>query len=133
MRTLSVFLRLAETLDRVEGNARLACHLIEFAAAEDIRPIIVRQERIDDETIELHVEGGDLGLMIGPKGATLSSIQELAHPVITQLHVTRRDSERLRYLLLVLLSLVLPTAALARSVAGTPGPDRIKEVKEISG
>ena len=28
------------------------------------------------------------------------AIQELAHPVIVQLHVTRRDSERLRYILL---------------------------------
>lgn len=29
-----------------------------------------------------------------------SAVQELAHPLIVQLHVTRRDSERLRYLLL---------------------------------
>ncbi len=35
------------------------------------------------------------------RGADLSSaIQELAHHVILQLHVTRRDSERLRYLML---------------------------------
>lgn len=35
------------------------------------------------------------------KGADLhGAIQELVHPVIVQLHVTRRDSERLRYLLL---------------------------------
>src|SRR5690606_34228523 len=29
-----------------------------------------------------------------------AAVQELAHPMISQLHVTRRDSERLRYLLL---------------------------------
>ena len=29
-----------------------------------------------------------------------TAIQELAHPVIVQLHVTRKDSERLRYILL---------------------------------
>ena len=35
------------------------------------------------------------------RGGELSSaVQELAHPLIQQLHVTRRDSERLRYLLI---------------------------------
>src|SRR5215470_5720928 len=34
------------------------------------------------------------------RGAELgAAVQELAHPLIVQLHVTRRDSERLRYLL----------------------------------
>jgi len=44
------------------------------------------------------VFGGDE--LRGPELHT--AIQELAHPVIVQLHVTRRDSERLRYLLLAL-------------------------------
>jgi hypothetical protein len=35
------------------------------------------------------------------RGGELSgAVQELAHPLIVQLHVTRRDSERLRYLLI---------------------------------
>ncbi|MBA3394620.1 MAG: polynucleotide adenylyltransferase PcnB [Deltaproteobacteria bacterium] len=33
-------------------------------------------------------------------GELHAAVQELAHPMIVQLHVTRRDSERLRYLLL---------------------------------
>jgi len=33
-------------------------------------------------------------------GELNSAVQELAHPLIAQLHVTRRDSERLRYLLI---------------------------------
>ena len=33
-------------------------------------------------------------------GDLTSAVQELAHPLIVQLHVTRRDSERLRYLLI---------------------------------
>jgi poly(A) polymerase len=33
-------------------------------------------------------------------GELLGAVQELAHPLIGQLHVTRRDSERLRYLLI---------------------------------
>ena len=33
-------------------------------------------------------------------GELHAAVQELAHPMIVQLHVTRRDSERLRYILL---------------------------------
>jgi len=32
----------------------------------------VNQEKIDDETIEVQIEGDDLGLLIGPKGQTLN-------------------------------------------------------------
>ena len=36
---------------------------------------------LDDETIELAVEGGDVGMLIGPRGQTLSAIQELTRTV----------------------------------------------------
>jgi spoIIIJ-associated protein len=36
----------------------------------------------EDEAVELAVTGGDLGLLIGPKGATLQAIQELARSVL---------------------------------------------------
>lgn len=36
---------------------------------------------VDDETTELHIEGEDLGLLIGPKGQTLSAVQDLARTV----------------------------------------------------
>ncbi len=39
---------------------------------------------IDDETIELAIEGEDLGLLIGPKGQTLASVQELARVASTR-------------------------------------------------
>ena len=42
----------------------------------------IDEERIDDETIELRVEGDDLGLLIGPKGQTLQAVQELARTVV---------------------------------------------------
>jgi len=42
----------------------------------------VTQDRIDDDTIELQVNGDDLGLLIGPKGQTLSAIQELSRTVV---------------------------------------------------
>ena len=42
----------------------------------------VNQEKIDDETIEVQIEGDDLGLLIGPKGQTLTAIQELSRTVV---------------------------------------------------
>jgi spoIIIJ-associated protein len=42
----------------------------------------ISDERVDDDTIELRVEGEDLGLLIGPKGQTLQAVQELARTVV---------------------------------------------------
>lgn len=39
-------------------------------------------ERVEDDTIEIRLDGGDLGLLIGPKGQTLHTIQELARTVV---------------------------------------------------
>ena len=37
---------------------------------------------VDEDTAELRVAGGDLGLLIGPKGQTLSAIQELTRTAV---------------------------------------------------
>ena len=37
---------------------------------------------IDEDTVEVVVEGDELGLLIGPKGATLSALQDLARTVV---------------------------------------------------
>jgi len=37
---------------------------------------------IDEDTSEVRVEGRDLGILVGPKGNTLSAIQELSRTVI---------------------------------------------------
>src|SRR3954452_19584498 len=37
---------------------------------------------VDDDTIELRVEGSELGLLVGPKAATLSAIEELTRAVV---------------------------------------------------
>jgi spoIIIJ-associated protein len=50
---------------------------------------------IDDDTAELRVNGSDLGLLIGPKGATLLALQDLARTV-----VQRRTGARTGRLLL---------------------------------
>jgi spoIIIJ-associated protein len=42
----------------------------------------INDEKVDDDTIELRVEGEDLGLLIGPKGQTLQAVQELARTVV---------------------------------------------------
>ena len=39
-------------------------------------------EVVDDEAIEARIEGEDLGLLIGPRGQTLSAVQELARTVV---------------------------------------------------
>ena len=39
-------------------------------------------ERVDDDTVEVRIDGGDLGLLIGPKGQTLQTVQELARTVV---------------------------------------------------
>ncbi len=42
----------------------------------------VNRRAVDEETLELAVEGDDLGLLIGPKGQTLGAVQELARTVV---------------------------------------------------
>ena len=42
----------------------------------------VERSQVDDETVEIAVEGEDLGLLIGPRGQTLSAVQELARTVV---------------------------------------------------
>lgn len=42
----------------------------------------VASERVDDENAEVRVEGSDLGLLVGPKGATLAAVQELSRTVV---------------------------------------------------
>jgi len=39
---------------------------------------------IDESTVEVRVEGDDLGLLVGPKGATLAAVQELSRTVLSR-------------------------------------------------
>lgn len=39
---------------------------------------------IDEGTVEVRVAGDDLGLLVGPKGATLSAVQELSRTVLSR-------------------------------------------------
>jgi spoIIIJ-associated protein len=55
----------------------------------------ITRTEIDDETIELAVEGDDLGLLIGPKGQTLTAVHELSRTVL-QRRATGRHVGRVR-------------------------------------
>ena len=46
---------------------------------------------LDEETLEVRVEGADLGLLVGPKGATLSAVQELTRTVTSRLEPGGRN------------------------------------------
>lgn len=42
----------------------------------------VTSAEVDDETIEIRVDGDDLGLLVGPRGATLQAIHDLSRSVV---------------------------------------------------
>ena len=55
----------------------------------------VQRTQVDGDTIELSVEGEDLGLLIGPKGQTLTAVHELSRTVL-QRRATGRHMGRVR-------------------------------------
>jgi spoIIIJ-associated protein len=55
----------------------------------------ISRTKVDDDTIELGVTGDDLGLLIGPKGQTLSAVHELSRTVL-QRRATGRHDGRVR-------------------------------------
>jgi spoIIIJ-associated protein len=66
----------------VEQQAAIMRTFLEgLVEAFDLEGTMV-EDRVDDETIELKVEGDNLGLLIGPKGQTLQAVQELARTVV---------------------------------------------------
>jgi spoIIIJ-associated protein len=55
----------------------------------------VEARAADDEHLEISVSGEDLGLLVGPRGATLNAIQELTRTAVAQQHSGRLEG-RLR-------------------------------------
>ena len=53
-----------------------------LVAAFGMKGSVARNLLDDGDTIELAVEGQDVGLLIGPRGQTLSAIQELTRTVV---------------------------------------------------
>jgi spoIIIJ-associated protein len=62
---------------QAEKAAEFTIGLVEaFGAQADVT------DEIDDGTITIRIDGNDLGLLVGPKGATLNSIEELVRAVV---------------------------------------------------
>lgn len=59
-----------------------------LVAAFGVECTVARHELDEGDTIELAVDGSDVGMLIGPRGQTLSALQELTRTV-----VQRRGSE----------------------------------------
>jgi len=55
-----------------------------FGATADIAV-----SQVDDEAVEVQVNGAELGLLIGPKGQTLQAVQELTRTVVQRRSVAR--------------------------------------------
>jgi spoIIIJ-associated protein len=66
----------------LERQAEVAKGFLEGLVAEFGHQARVAVHPVDEDTIEVRVTGDDLGLLIGPKGQTLTAIQELARTVV---------------------------------------------------
>ncbi|MCA1690774.1 MAG: KH domain-containing protein [Actinobacteria bacterium] len=64
--------------DEVEVAEGFLTGLLETFGA----PFTVEQRDLDEDTVELAVQGEGLGLLIGPRGQTLSAVQELTRTVV---------------------------------------------------
>ena len=65
--------------EQAEVAKRFVEGLLETMGIEGSSTVIVE---IDEDTAEVQVTGDDLGLLIGPKGATLLALQDLARTVV---------------------------------------------------
>ena len=68
-------LTLQEQGDRAKAFLEGLVRELNIPAAVSIRPI-------DESTIEVALDGDELGLLIGPGGATLAAVQELTRTVV---------------------------------------------------
>ena len=66
----------------LEEQAAVAKDFLEGLIGEFGVSAAVTVERPDEDTIEMQVNGANLGLLIGPKGATLLAIQDLTRTVV---------------------------------------------------
>ncbi len=79
----------------VDGQADIIGEFLEGLVAAFGAEGTLERTKVDDDTVELAVDGDDLGLLIGPKGQTLTSIHELSRTVL-QRRATGRHDGRVR-------------------------------------
>lgn len=66
----------------LEQQAEVATVFLTQLTAEFGLEATVAVVRPDEDTVELQLSGSDLGILIGPKGATLQAIQNLTRTVV---------------------------------------------------
>jgi spoIIIJ-associated protein len=66
----------------LDQQAEVAKGFLEGLIAEFGHQAAVAVHPVDEDTVEVRVTGDDLGLLIGPRGQTLTAIQELARTVV---------------------------------------------------
>jgi spoIIIJ-associated protein len=54
-------------------------------------PATVEVRLLDEETVELAVDGTDLGILVGPRGATLQALQEVTRTAVQARCPSRTD------------------------------------------
>lgn len=69
-------------LDLDQQAAVVGDFLERLAEAFGVTGASTTTERVEPDTIEVRLDGGDLGLLIGPKGQTLQTVQELARTIV---------------------------------------------------
>jgi len=68
------------------GRAFLAGLLGEYGVAATVETRL-----LDEETVEIAAMGEDLGLLVGPRGSTLSALQDLTRAVVQRQCPSRTD------------------------------------------
>jgi len=89
----------AEDRDLDEGVEPASVAEVGQAASDFVRGLVdafgvegsTSVAELAEDTIEVRVEGSDLGLLVGPKGATLSAVQELTRTVTSRVEPGGRN------------------------------------------
>jgi spoIIIJ-associated protein len=76
-----------ERIDMSEGELQeqgevVRAFLVDLLDAFGLDGEVTASTNVDDDAVELDVQGEDLGLLIGPKGQTLQAIQELSRSAL---------------------------------------------------
>jgi spoIIIJ-associated protein len=66
----------------LDEQAKVAKQFLDGLFSEMNVQVEITVDQPDEETLELNVDGQDLGLLIGPKGATLLALQDLTRTVV---------------------------------------------------
>lgn len=65
-----------------EGQAEIVSEFVEGLLGAVGLDGSISHEQVDDDVFEVRVDGDDLGILIGPRGNTLSAIQDLGRTVV---------------------------------------------------